>query len=250
MSNALHSKTRPKLRARLEKIFGRQLIHLSDHGHQDCLDILRSGCNVSVIFDIGANIGQSAIKFCVAFPTARILCFEPVKDTYSYLKRNTASLEKVSCHSIAFGSREETATFYLTEKSLNCSLLRPKITIGTEIIQVQTVDGFADKYDIRAIDVLKIDTEGYDLEVLKGANTMLTKNSVGFIIAEVGFHPEDNRHVLFDAVRSLLSPHGFSLFGIYDQQLEWSGQQRLRYANACFVNEQYLTNKFPPHLTD
>ena len=87
MSNALHSKTRPKLRARLEKIFGRQLIHLSDHGHQDCLDILRSGCNVSVIFDIGANIGQSAIKFCVAFPTARILCFEPVKDTYSYFNR-------------------------------------------------------------------------------------------------------------------------------------------------------------------
>jgi hypothetical protein len=35
-------------------------------------------------------------------------------------------------------------------------------------------------------------------------------------------------------VRDFLAPNGFALFGIYDQQPEWSGENRLRYANACF----------------
>ena len=74
-----------------------------------------------------------------------------------------------------------------------------------------------------AIDFLKIDTEGVDLDVLKGGQSLLQSGAIPFILAEVGFHPNDDRKVLFDEVRHFLMPFGYHLFGIYDQNLEWTG---------------------------
>ncbi|MCK5492946.1 MAG: FkbM family methyltransferase [Candidatus Omnitrophica bacterium] len=61
-----------------------------------------------------------------------------------------------------------------------------------------------------------MDTEGFDLEILKGANKMLSLGNIVFVLEEVGFHPEDQRHVLFDDVRSFLLPRGYSVFGFYE----------------------------------
>ena len=89
---------------------------------------------------------------------------------------------------------------------------------------------------ISRIDLLKVDAEGFDMEVLRGADRMLSAGRVGAVICEIGFHPCDERFVLFDEVREFLLPRGFSLFGIYDQQPEWSGEKRICYANALFLN--------------
>jgi hypothetical protein len=101
---------------------------------------------------------------------------------------------------------------------------------------VMTLDEFAKSERIWQIDLLKIDTEGYDLEVLRGATRLLAEGAIKFVIAEVGFSPGDNRHVLFDDVRSLLIPFGYRLFGIYNQQLERSGPRFIRYTDVCFCH--------------
>jgi hypothetical protein len=71
---------------------------------------------------------------------------------------------------------------------------------------------------------------------------MLSQGLIPFLIAEVGFHPRDERHghghVLIDNVRYFLMENGFAVSGIYDQEVEWSGEKRLRYANVCFCNEE------------
>jgi len=77
----------------------------------------------------------------------------------------------------------------------------------------------------------------YDLDVVQGASRMLAEGRVAMVLAEVGFTPGDDRHVLFDDVRGLLLPHCFSLLGIYGQQAEWSGEKKLRFANAMFSRE-------------
>jgi hypothetical protein len=107
-------------------------------------------------------------------------------------------------------------------------------------VEVTTVDNFADENRVSRIDLLKIDTEGFDLEVLKGAKRMFAEGRIQFTLVEVGFRPGDSRHVLFDEVRSFLSGFGFYVYGLYDQTLEWSGELRLRFANACFVNESAI----------
>jgi len=80
--------------------------------------------------------------------------------------------------------------------------------------------------------------EGFDLEVLKGADSLLSSKCVPFVLVEVGFHPGDSRHVLFDEIRDFLMGKSYAVFGIYDQTLEWSGENRLRFANVCFCSEK------------
>ena len=59
-----------------------------------------------------------------------------------------------------------------------------------------------------------------DLMVLKGAAGLLSTGRIPFVLAEIGFTPGDNRHVLFDDVRGLLAPYGHRLYGFYGQTLE------------------------------
>lgn len=241
MSKLTLMKTRIRVRTSIENILGLQLSHGFHHGFRDCTDIKKSNCQISLIVDIGANIGQSALKFKAVFPQARICCFEPVKGTFEILKRNLNKYNDISCYKIALGScSSNQATIYLTDQSNTNSLIPPKTFAGTETVDLRTVDSFAFDNQIKRIDLLKIDAEGFDLEVLKGAQNMLSSGQVAFVLTEVTFHPGDSRHVLFDDVRSYLLPMGFSVFGIYDQQLEWSGKQRLRFANACFLNERAI----------
>lgn len=109
MSRAL---IRLKVRARIEKLLGVQVMQSVHHGHRDSTDVKRSGCRISVVFDVGANVGQSACKFKLAFPGAKIYCFEPVKETFEILKRNVNCWENVKCHQLAFGSREGEERIY------------------------------------------------------------------------------------------------------------------------------------------
>ena len=89
---------------------------------------------------------------------------------------------------------------------------------------------------------MKIDTEGYDFEVLKGSAGMLRKGTVVFILIETGFSPDDSRHVYIGDMREYLNRFKYSILGIYDQALEWSGEKRLRYANVLFAHQPTLNN--------
>ncbi len=234
---------RMKLRTQvmMERVLGLRIMRTPGHGHRDWLDLRRSGCSISLVFDIGANLGESALKFDVAFAGARIHCFEPVRETFEKLRSNVGGYRNINCHHFAFGSSDGEGIVYLTEQSNTSSLIKPKNPLESEAVKIRTVDEFARDRQITRIDLLKIDTEGFDLEVLKGAQAILSAGQVPFVLVEVGFHPGDSRHVLFDDVRSFLHPMGYAVFGIYDQQLEWSGEKRLRFANVCFSNESAFT---------
>ena len=227
-------------RREVERLLHLQFIRGCEHGHRDCTDIERSGCRIAVVFDVGANVGQSAEKFANAFPDAQIHSFEPVAGTFRTLQRALSKRANVRCHRVALGSREGETTLYLTgapdANSVTNSLIKPPKSVGSETVELCTVDKFAGDADISRVDLLKVDAEGFDLEVLIGARRLLSSQKVAFVLAEVGFHPGDKRHVLFDDVRSYLIPFGFSVFGFYEQTPEWSGEPRLRFANVCFAN--------------
>src|SRR5687768_17470636 len=93
---------RVRLRATLENFLAIQIRPTSYHGVRECNDINHSGSQVSVVFDVGANVGQSALRFTAGFPEARIYCFEPVKETFSRLRENVSRYERISCYQIGF----------------------------------------------------------------------------------------------------------------------------------------------------
>lgn len=221
----------------LENAMGVRLYSVRAHAREDWYDIRKSGCRIENIFDVGANIGQSAHKFRDAFPKANIYCFEPVRDLFQELHQSLTGDGHVQCFQVALGSVPGIGKIYLTDHSTTSSLIEPEISRGVEEVQIDTIDSFCAAHGTERIDLLKVDAEGFDLEVLKGAASLLSSARVAFVLVEVGFHPGDTRHVLFDHVREFLMPHGFHVYGFYDQNLEWSGESRLRFANVCFANE-------------
>ena len=63
--------------------------------------------NISVVFDVGANIGQTAHWVRHHISSSRIYCFEPIRSVYEQLVKNTVSIKKIKTESIAFGYKNE-----------------------------------------------------------------------------------------------------------------------------------------------
>ena len=204
----------------------------------------KQGFQINVIFDVGANIGKSILTAREVFPKARIYPFEPFKDTYNTLVKNVTS-KKVSCYQLALGSEDKNLQIKvdaLSKKSCMNSLIHDNINdsslenIKEETVEIQKLDTFYNIHKIRSIDYLKIDTEGFDMEVLKGAIEILTEKSVFFIQVEAGMNKFNDRHISFTEIDSFLKPVGYELFGFYNQAHEKSMKNlMLRRVDVVYV---------------
>lgn len=198
---------------------------------------LRGAIQNGAILDVGANVGRVTRQFAQAFPAARIYSFEPFPATYELLCRNTARLPRVKCVNIALGARQETRTA-ITNNNSEWNSLVPELNKSGESqpailldVPVTTIDQFCQENRIERIDVLKTDTEGFDLEVLTGARQMFESRSVDFVLSEAGFVKSDVRHTyIFDLHRALES-FGFRFVSLYDVCLDRDG---LHFCNALF----------------
>jgi FkbM family methyltransferase len=194
-----------------------------------------------LVFDVGANTGQTVLKWNKFFPKANYYCFEPVSSTMAELKQNTAKLKNIRYYQCALGAERKQAEIVLcNDSSLNSFVDTVKeISQETEIAQIYTLDEICQSESVSYIDVLKIDTEGFDMEVLKGATAMLKANNITFIQVEAGMNPYNKLHVPLQGFIDYLTPFGYVLFGIYEQHLEWTGEKRLSFSNPVFISEKH-----------
>lgn len=213
------------------------------HGIDVCEDLRRRSVVPQVIFDVGANVGQTALSFARAFPGASIYSFEPFLKTFDRLTRNTESVASIRREKIALGATNGRMSVRLQRSVLN-SLVPAALEASAdarqpaETIDVETLDSYCERRGVTRIDFLKVDTEGYDLEVLRGGDGLLRAQSIDFVQVEAGMNSDNHKHVPYGAFLSHLEPLGYVLFGIYDQTPEWSGEARLRYCNPVFVSRQ------------
>lgn len=211
---------------------------------------------IHTIFDVGANIGQSAKLFLRRIPGSQIYCFEPVANTYRLLKHQFQNEERIKCFQLAFGSLKGTGEmvlqgssdmFYLLEQSKEKSF----DNLQKESVMIDTLDDFCFTHNIESINYLKIDTEGGDLDVLKGAMRMLTEQKVDIVQVEAGMNPSNDRHVSFEALKAFLELHGYYLFGVYEQVNEWPTRSpNLRRTNPVFISQQLIEKNRGPMKTD
>ena len=110
-----------------------------------------------------------------------------------------------------------------------------------ETVRTETLDHFLAFNSISAIDLLKIDAEGYEIPVLNGAAQALRKNQVKLIYLEVGFSKKNVRHSHFCEILNFLSEYSFSFFGLYEIH-HYDFKNENHYGNALFIHKNYLKN--------
>lgn len=197
--------------------------------------------NLDIVFDVGANIGQTAHGLVRYLPEAQIFCVEPIQSTMQKLKDNYARYSNIEFVQVAFGSEPGTVSMPLHRDSQLNSLVwqQPRMSDLTglcETISVETIDNFCRARSIGYIDLLKVDVQGWELEVLKGAASMIERNGIRFVYTEVGFQRTGTDMQYFNDLHDYMIDNRFSFCGIYDVYRYGSEKQFVGFSNALYVN--------------
>lgn len=211
------------------------------HNIYNDLKRLKPDWSPQIIFDVGANVGQTAIAFHKAWPNAKIFSFEPVKDTFAILKTATQNLPNIEAVPMALGSSSGESSIKIFSDSrlasLDCNLsIRP--STNYETIKILTSDEFCTLHSIDSVSLLKIDTEGYDLEVLKGSINLLKNEKIDFVIAEIAANSCPGKISLAE-MDNFLNDYEMICIGIYEQDF-WQ-QVGLYYGNSLFVRKTLIS---------
>jgi FkbM family methyltransferase len=141
------------------------------------------------VFDVGANSGNYSLELREALPDALIFAFEPNPITFELLKSNLRHPND-KCFCLGFGDIAENRIIYTYSNEPACEQASLYKTVITDFherqsleinIELATVDKFCQEYNIETVDFLKIDTEGNELNVLKGAKQMLDEHRIAII---------------------------------------------------------------------
>ena len=135
-----------------------------------------------VVVDIGANIGQFYAFSKHYLEASIIISFEPIKMCFDTLKLN-------STHTVinaAIGPQDCEQAIFIDDRDIFASLVKPKVPmsdrVSSQMVRVLRLDTVQEIADLKYIDLLKIDTEGYELEVLRSAR--LTVQKCKYILIE------------------------------------------------------------------
>jgi FkbM family methyltransferase len=174
-----------------------------------------------VIFDVGANVGQTTSVAREMFPEAVIHAFEPGRDAFEGLSERLKGDPRIHLHNVAVGARPGEIELQENENPTMTSIL----PLGDEAfgrvktvrkVEMVTVDQMAERHGVREIAILKSDTQGYDLEVLRGAAGMLEREAIGCVFFEIIFAELYRGLPRFDETIRYLMDRGFVLGGIHD----------------------------------
>jgi len=152
------------------------LDHMNGVFEPDTTAILSSIAH-GIVLDIGANIGLTTL---LQAPLAsRIHSFEPSPTTFKLLQQNVAQaeLDNVELHNYGLG--EEPGSFELTFAPSNRSGAfvsnQTQASVGhtVEKIHIRTMDQFVEDRGVASVDMIKIDVEGFELQVLRGGKRTL-----------------------------------------------------------------------------
>tara|TARA_Y100001970_G_C14090026_1_gene779498 strand:- start:107 stop:820 length:714 start_codon:yes stop_codon:yes gene_type:complete len=162
--------------------------------------------NIAVLIDVGAHHGETINLFNKEFNVKSIVSFEPSEKNYNQLLRKSKNLKNVKTFNFALGEKNQSTDFneHFESQSSTISKINQKSKyykkknfflnpfknknkkINITKIKMNRLEGILKELKIKEVDILKIDTEGYDYKVIKGLGESI--KFVKYIYFEHHFH--------------------------------------------------------------
>jgi FkbM family methyltransferase len=207
------------------------------------------GSDISAIFDIGANIGQTAERYRGLFPEATVYCFEPFPDSHAQVVGRFKQDHCVKPYRLAISDMNGLTLLHTYTNPVTNSLL-PATIESTQFVEAGqmddtgvitaesvTVDEFCRREKIKYLDIMKMDIQGGELKVLHGSSELLKARRIGLIYTEVLFLPLYQGQGWFYDIAAHLHAYGYQLFDFYNFVYAEDGQ--LKWGDAIFLPAKY-----------
>lgn len=182
----------------------------------------------ALMFDVGANKGQTIAMFRRTFNQPVIHAFEPNKSLVeTVLTPAHAGNSKVVINAAALGAENGSLTFNECENNELSSFLpmessaqnpfKDDVIKASTTVPVWTLDGYVSEHKLSPLVLLKIDTQGFDLQVLQGARQQLSAGRISLVMLEINFVPMYVGQPTFGQVDAFLREHGYALVDMYEK---------------------------------
>lgn len=163
-----------------------------------------------IAFDIGANVGNYSNMILENFGDCYVYCFEPHPETFQKLLANIGENKKVTLENFACSDTEEIVNIYgggtgaslLESVHKNCDT-NDKSEYDNNLVNTLILDKYINQNNINKINLLKIDTEGYELNVLESVVQTINKKMIEFVQFEFNSMQVYNKTFLNDMHRIL-----------------------------------------------
>lgn len=197
-----------------------------------------------LIVDIGGGIGASVILYRKYFPANRIMVFEPISENYNAIRSRINGLQNIEVINKALGNENSFVPINIANRITSSSLLPLSADPGSEAfseknlgksrdekIEVVRLDDFLSK-NSRDIGVMKIDVQGYEMNVLKGAEKTLERTKV--IVMEANNHEGYAGAPKYYETDAFLRDHNFTLYDILPSIFE---KGKLKEWDVIYLNK-------------
>ena len=179
---------------------------------------------IGSVIDVGANKGQFSLAVRSLFPDVEIHAFEPLESEFQVFKSVVTG--PVKHYPMALGAEKAEARFYVTSRLDSSSLFKPGqehqdlygVTVSSS--KAVPVVRLSDAIDVRRLAtpiLMKLDVQGGELDVLKGAAGIL--QFIDTIYTEASFVTLYERQPLAGEIIAFLANRGFALRGVFNHSI-------------------------------
>ena len=197
-----------------------------------------------IIFDVGGGIGATSKLFSKALPKSEIHVFEPIKNNLAKIQAFCSSCKNITYHNIALGNDNLEQEINVTNNVTSSSLLDIEENIDSQFFADSLNKKDSEKIQVRRLDdlslakninILKIDTQGFELEVLKGAVNNL--QNINIVVLELANHQFYKGAPQYHEIDQFFRENNFEL---YDMIPGIMRERKLYEWDSIYVNKKIL----------
>jgi FkbM family methyltransferase len=202
----------------------------------------------NIIFDVGANVGSSTLQYAINHPDEVVVyAFEPVPQAYNIIVEKSKDLSNVFVFQTAvsdfngkanFNVSSETADYcasslfeYSDKLEQNWGPVKQHFEVKEQIeVDVIRLDSFIEEHGIEYINYFHCDTQGSDLNVLKGMGSHIHKIKEGVIEAAIKYNALYKNQVMIDTAMKFLADHNFEIASVQAND-SWQNEANIYFRN-------------------